>query len=173
MYMIASFNGLVCCINGISDEGIDDFHGDLQIWICNPSTEETLLLPQTRPLFGTEPCIGVGYRTDMSEYKVYSSSTGAWRNIGPMPHRPEAVCFSPYKSSHVFAGGKIYWLVSLDGPGKEVLFVTKETGLWSFDLGTNIWDKKTSPLTEYVNSVIFPFTESLVPCNVGLRLEKK
>nr|VDC71988.1 unnamed protein product [Brassica rapa] len=107
MLMIASFNGLVCCINQLSDENEEDF----QIWICNPSTEQTLLLPQGRPSFWTEPSIGVAYGPDMSEYKifrivsdgengaglhieceVYSSSTGAWRIIGCASS--SNVCFS-------------------------------------------------------------------------------
>ncbi|KAJ0264581.1 Uncharacterized protein HA466_0029100 [Hirschfeldia incana] len=143
MHMIASFNGLVCCINQISVEVEEDY----QIWICNPSTEETLLLPQGSPSFLTEPSIGVAYGSDISEYKifrivsdgpkitgeggfiieceVYSSSTGAWRSIGSVPHLPMYVSFSPHRSDHVFVGGKIYWLVSLEDPG-IILYVDME-----------------------------------------------
>lgn len=128
MHMISSFNGLVCCINQLSDECEEDY----QIWICNPSTEETLLLPRGRPSLWTEPSIGVAYGPDVSEYKifrifsvgektyeceVYSSGTGAWRSIGSVLHLPMYACFSPHRSGHVFAGGKIYWLVSLEDPG--------------------------------------------------------
>ncbi|CAH8330682.1 unnamed protein product [Eruca vesicaria subsp. sativa] len=138
MHMISSFNGLVCCINQVSDEDEDDYQNH-QIWICNPSTEETLLLPQGRPSFLAEPSIGVAYGPDISEYKifrifsvgekndgeedllleceVYSSSSGAWRSIGTVLHLPMYVGLSPHRSDHVFAGGKIYWLVSLEDPG--------------------------------------------------------
>uniref|UniRef100_M4F3W4 F-box associated beta-propeller type 1 domain-containing protein n=1 Tax=Brassica campestris TaxID=3711 RepID=M4F3W4_BRACM len=97
-----------------------------------------------RPSFWTEPSIGVAYGPDMSEYKifrivsdgengaglhieceVYSSSTGAWRIIGAVPHLPMYVFLSPHRSSHVFVGGKIYWLVSLEDPG-IILYVDME-----------------------------------------------
>lgn len=138
MHMIASFNGLVCCINQLSGEREDDY----QIWICNPSTEETRLLPQGRPSLWTKPSLGVAYGPDISDYKifrilcvgernigagegeedyryeceVYSSRTGEWRTIGDVPHLPMYVSFSPHRSDHVFVGGKIYWLVSLEDP---------------------------------------------------------
>ncbi|CAN6884943.1 unnamed protein product [Brassica oleracea] len=273
MHMIASFNGLVCCINQLSDEHEEDY----QIWICNPSTEQTLLLPQGRPSFWTEPSIGVAYGPDISEYKifrivndgdkitgegfhieceVYSSSTGAWRIIGAVPHLPMYVFLSPHRSSHVFVGGKIYWLVSLEDPGiilyvdmeerfgvmelphyptelreedritdctylinlggslslvvlhgdyfdvwmwKEaswvletrdefefldddeiVLFLTSSdkeilcvTGshLWTYHFNTRKWEKRGGPPTQFSNPAMFPFTESLLPCNGGVRLE--
>ncbi|CAN7105587.1 unnamed protein product [Brassica rapa subsp. narinosa] len=274
MHMIASFNGLVCCINQLSDENEDH-----QIWICNPSTEETLLLPQGRPSVWTEPSIGVAYGPDITEYKifrifcvgrrnagkgdylyeceVYSSSSGAWRGIGPVLHLPMYVYFRPHRSAHVFAGGKIYWLVSLKDPAgimlsvdmeenfevmelpyystdlrdedritvttylinlggslslvvlhvdsfdvwewkeaswvlviedylpfmnfcdivlfmtsseKEILFVT-ESHLWTYHLDTRKWRKRGRPPTRFTNPAIFPFTESLLPCNGGVRLE--
>ncbi|CAH8362548.1 unnamed protein product [Eruca vesicaria subsp. sativa] len=313
MHMISSFNGLVCCINQVSDEDEDDYQNN-QIWICNPSTEETLLLPQGRPSFLVEPSIGVAYGPDISEYKifrifsiwicnpsteetlllpqgrpsflvepsigvaygpdiseykifrifsvgekndgeegllleceVYSSSTGAWRSIGTVLHLPI--------SDHVFAGGKIYWLVSLEDPGiilsvdmderfgvielphyptelreedritvathlinlggslslvvlhaysfdvwvwkeaswvlvieydfpfegdelvlsitsseNEILFVT-ESHLWTYHLDTRKWNKRGKPPTRFKNPAMFPFTESLLPCNGGVRLE--
>ncbi|KAJ4888528.1 F-box family protein-related [Raphanus sativus] len=268
MHMISSFNGLVCCINQLSDECEEDY----QIWICNPSTEETLLLPRGRPSLWTEPSIGVAYGPDVSEYKifrifsvgektyeceVYSSGTGAWRSIGSVLHLPMYACFSPHRSGHVFAGGKIYWLVSLEDPGvilsvdmeerfgvvelprystdlreedgitvggtylinmggslslvvlhadyfdvwvwKEeagwvlvtrddfpfmddeiVLFVTSSekeilcvtgTHLWSYHFNTRKWKRKGRPPTRFVNPAVFPFTESLLPCNGGGRLE--
>nr|VDD45536.1 unnamed protein product [Brassica oleracea] len=70
MHMIASFNGLVCCINQLYDEHEVDY----QIWICNPSTEETLLLPQGRPSVWTEPSIGVAYGPDImsTKFSAYS-----------------------------------------------------------------------------------------------------
>ncbi|KAJ0242723.1 hypothetical protein HA466_0206510 [Hirschfeldia incana] len=275
MHMISSFNGLVCCINQLSDECEEDY----QIWICNPSTEETLLLPQGRPSSWTEPSIGVAYGPDISDYKifrifsvgeknagegdlvyeceVYSSSTGAWRSIGSVLHLPMYACFSPHRSGHVFAGGKIYWLVSLEDPGlilsvdmeerfgvielphystdlreeegitvgtylinlggslslvvlhedyfdiwvwKEtswvlvttdyfpflddeiVLFVTSSekeilcvTGshLWTYHFNTRKWKRKGRSPTRFVNPAVFPFTESLLPCNGGVRLEGK
>ncbi|CDY29445.1 BnaC05g32250D [Brassica napus] len=250
MLMIASFNGLVCCINQLSDENEEDY----QIWICNPATEQTLLLPQGRPSFWTEPSIGVAYGPDMSdEYKifrifcvgkrnagkgdylyeceVYSSSSGAWRGIGPVLHLPMYVCFSPHRSAHVFAGGKIYWLVSLEDPAGIMLSVDMEENFevmelpyYSTDLryedritaatylinlgGSpslvvlhadyfDVWEWKeaswvfviadefdfmdfaeivlfmTSPPTRFTNPAIFPFTESLLPCNGGVRLAGK
>ncbi|KAG2306344.1 hypothetical protein Bca52824_026092 [Brassica carinata] len=272
MHMISSFNGLVCCINQLSDE----YEEDYQIWICNPSTEETLLLPQGRPSLWTEPSLGVAYGPDISDYKifrifsvgerntgegvlyeceVYSSSTGAWRSIGSVPHLPMYVFLSPHRSSHVFAGGKIYWLVSLEDPGiilsvdmeehfevmelpqystelrdedritvatylinlggslslvvlhadyfdiwvwreaswvlvttddlpftdyEIVLFLTSSekeilcvTGLhlWTYRFNTRRWKRRGRPPTQFVTPAMFPFTESLLPCNGGVRLE--
>ncbi|CAG7876994.1 unnamed protein product, partial [Brassica rapa] len=271
MLMIASFNGLVCCINQLSDENEEDY----QIWICNPATEQTLLLPQGRPSFWTEPSIGVAYGPDMSEYKifrivsdgengaglhieceVYSSSTGAWRIIGAVTHLPMYVFLIPHRSSHVFVGGKIYWLVSLEDPGiilyvdmeerfgvmelpyyspdlryedritdctylinlggslslvvlhvdyfdiwewkeaswvpviedylpfmnfseivlfltsseKEILCVT-EWQWWTYHVNTRKWEERGGPPTQFTNPAMFPFTESLLPCNGGVRLE--
>ncbi|KAJ4894148.1 F-box family protein-related [Raphanus sativus] len=273
MHMIASFNGLVCCINQLSDE----YEVDYQIWICNPSTEQTLLLPQGRPSFWTEPSIGVAYGPDISEYKifrifsdgeknagegllveceVYSSITGAWRrSIGSVPHLPMYNYFIPHRSGHVFVGGKIYWLVSLEDPGlilsvdmeerfevmelphypkglreedritictylidlggslslvvlhgeyfdiwewkeasweleerdelpdmdyeivssvtsseKEILFVTG-SDLWTYHLNIRKWKRRDRPPTRSIYPATFPFTESLLPCNGGVRLE--
>ncbi|KAJ0264579.1 hypothetical protein HA466_0029080 [Hirschfeldia incana] len=272
MHMIASFNGLVCCINQMSDEHEEDN----QIWICNPSTEETLLLPQGRPSSWTQPSIGVAYGPDISEYKifrifsdgerntggdllveceVYSSSTGAWRSIGSVPHLPMSVYYSPHRSGHVSVGGKIYWLVSFEDPEpglilyvdmeerfgvmelpqfpseprdedritictylinlggslsivvlhgyyfdiwvweeaswvlediaylpdmdyelvlfltsseKEILCVT-ESHLWTYHFNTRKW-KKSGPFTWFTNPAMFLFTESILPCNGGVKL---
>ncbi|KAF2572859.1 hypothetical protein F2Q70_00002363 [Brassica cretica] len=171
MHMIASFNGLVCCINQLSDEHEVDY----QIWICNPSTEETLLLPQGRPSVWTEPSIGVAYGPDISEYKifrifcvgkrnagkgdylyeceVYSSSTGAWRSIGPVLHLPMYVCFSPHRSDHVFAGGKIYWLVSLEDPAGIMLSVDMEENFEVMELpyySTDLRDEDRITVATYL-----------------------
>ncbi|CAN7047247.1 unnamed protein product [Brassica oleracea var. botrytis] len=187
---------------------------------------------------------------------MYSSSTGAWRIIGAVPHLPMYVFLSPHRSSHVFVGGKIYWLVSLEDPGiilyvdmeerfgvmelphyptelreedritdatylinlggslalvvlhgdyfdiwvwKEaswvletrdefelldddeiVLFLTSSekeilcvTGshLWTYHLDTRKLKKRGGPPTQFSNPAMFPFTESLLPCNGGVRLE--
>ncbi|CAA7013259.1 unnamed protein product [Microthlaspi erraticum] len=136
MYTIASFNGLLCCINLLTEEDTEeDDDIDLQIWIVNPCMGETLLLPQgTPPSFGFVPNVGVAYVG--SEYKVfrifcagkemagyrfecevYSSSSGSWRNIGTVPCVPMGILV-PFKSRHVFVAGKIYWLSCLDAPGK-------------------------------------------------------
>ncbi|CAN7106268.1 unnamed protein product, partial [Brassica rapa subsp. narinosa] len=170
MHMIASFNGLVCCINQLCDENEDH-----QIWICNPSTEETLLLPQGRPSVWTEPSIGVAYGPDISDYKifrifcvgrrnagkgdylyeceVYSSSSGAWRGIGPVLHLPMYVYFRPHRSAHVFAGGKIYWLVSLKDPAGIMLSVDMEENFEVMKLpyySTDLRDEDRITVTTYL-----------------------
>ncbi|VVA98972.1 unnamed protein product [Arabis nemorensis] len=66
MHMISSFNGLICCKNWVYENEL----WDLKIWICNPCTGETLLLPQGRPSFGFVPIVGVAYGSDISDYKV-------------------------------------------------------------------------------------------------------
>lgn len=145
MYTIASFNGLICCINLLTDDDdnkVGNMFRDLQIWIVNPCMGETLLLPQGTPSsFAFVPNVGVAYVGSdykvfrifcagkaLAEYRfeceVYSSSTGSWRNIGTVPCVPMGI-ITPYKSAHVFVGGKIYWLSSLDAPG-EILSVDWE-----------------------------------------------
>ncbi|ESQ49083.1 hypothetical protein EUTSA_v10022358mg, partial [Eutrema salsugineum] len=146
MYMVSSFNGLICCINDNDVSGNDDFY-DLQIRIINPCTREIFLLPQGTPSFRFEPAIGVAYGTGNNldykvfrffcpgdkerffECEVYHSGTGVWKNIGSVPCIPMYSHFSPFRSSHVFVGGKIYWLSSLDEPG-EILSVDFE-GIFS------------------------------------------
>ncbi|VVB01579.1 unnamed protein product [Arabis nemorensis] len=71
LYMISSFNGLICCIYRIYDKTVGSKFRDLQIWICNPSTGETLPLPQGTPSFGVEPSVGVAYGSDISDYRVF------------------------------------------------------------------------------------------------------
>ncbi|XP_010545552.1 PREDICTED: F-box protein At5g07610 [Tarenaya hassleriana] len=54
------------------------------------------------------------------ECEVYSSSTGSWRGIGQVPRIPMRIFSSTHVSTHVFVGGKIYWLVASkysDTPG--------------------------------------------------------
>ncbi|CAH8261214.1 unnamed protein product [Arabidopsis lyrata] len=150
LYMISSFNGLICCVNVIFDEDVESKFFDLQIWICNPCTGETLLLPQGRPSFECEPCVGVAYSSNTSDYRIFrifctgkkipeeresvegyyvregyayecemfSSSTGSWKNIGLVPCVPMDCGLRPYKTGHICVEGKVYWLVSLDEPGK-------------------------------------------------------
>ncbi|CAF2074023.1 unnamed protein product [Brassica oleracea] len=48
------------------------------------------------------------------ECEVYSSITGVWENIGHVPCVPMYLHLSPFSCGHVFVGGKIYWLSSLD-----------------------------------------------------------
>ncbi|EOA30775.1 hypothetical protein CARUB_v10013919mg [Capsella rubella] len=293
MYMVSSYNGLICCVNEICDEDVQNKFCDLQIWICNPCTRETLLLPQGRPSFGFVPSVGVAYGSDISDYRifrifcirkkipiekvtvkgyyyqegevvytlayeceVYSSSNGSWKNIGPVPCFPMRSAVRPFRSGHIFVGGKIYWLASLDEPGEilsvdlegkfEVinlpeypdgihgeetitdatylmnlqgslsLFVlhpsymdiwvwkhdgekyswdpllTEKTPIkdeelvitvsslknkiicltdtqWRvYDMGTKKWKKIRSPSTGFRNPAVFPFTESIRPCNGGV-----
>ncbi|CAN6923626.1 unnamed protein product, partial [Brassica oleracea var. botrytis] len=154
MYMVSSFNGLICCVNRVRVREANEFC-DLKIWIVNPCTGETLLLPQGRPSFQFEPSVGVAYgSTDYNvfriycsgkkvpeemvferydfregqldtvyrytlayECEVYSSITGVWENIGHVPCVPMYLHLSPFSCGHVFVGGKIYWLSSLDDEG--------------------------------------------------------
>jgi len=299
MYMISSYNGIICCVNMIYDEDVENKFCDLQIWICNPITKETLLLPQGTPSFEFEPSIGVAYGSDVSDYKVYrifctgkiipeergpaegfyvqegrfftkyghslayecevySSSTGSWKNIGTVPCLPMSCSLRPYRrTGHIFVGGKVYWLVSLDAPGKilsvdlegkfEVInlpayadglredeqiteashlinlkgslgllvlhpenmdvWVWKHDGerySWVFqfkdvvpikddelilavtaldnkiicvnethwriyDMETEKWKRRKSPRTGFRNPVVLPFTESVLPCNGGVK----
>ncbi|EOA30667.1 hypothetical protein CARUB_v10013805mg [Capsella rubella] len=167
MYMISSFNGLICCLNLISvEDNVERKLCDLQIWICNPCTRETLLLPQGRPSCNFEPSVGVAYGSEIGEYRVfrifcvgkkipeerldvegyyvregefipkyryalayecevYSSSSGYWKNIGPVPCFPMRAVVRPFRTGHIFVGGKIYWLASLAEPG-EILSVDWE-----------------------------------------------
>ncbi|CAN8270296.1 unnamed protein product [Cochlearia groenlandica] len=151
MNMISSFNGLICCVTHISREDMGNELWDVQIWICNPCTGETLLLPQGTPSYKRKPIVGVTYASNTSDYKVfrifcagkkipeeivhtemcfekgryfrgnwfamdyqcevYSSITGSWKIIGPMPLMCGCLC--PYRSSHAFVGEKLFWLVYL------------------------------------------------------------
>ncbi|CAA7030689.1 unnamed protein product [Microthlaspi erraticum] len=137
MYTIALFNGFICYINCLTDidEEVGNMYYDLQIWIVNPDMGESLLLPQRKtPSFGYVLNVGVAYLRsdykvflifcagkDLKDYRfeceVYSSSTSSWRNIGTMHCVPMGI-LTPFKSHYVFVGGKIYWLSSLDAPGK-------------------------------------------------------
>ncbi|CAN8270293.1 unnamed protein product [Cochlearia groenlandica] len=150
MFMISSFNGLICCINHMGDNK----SLDLQIWICNPCTGETLVLPKGTPSYGVEPSFGVTYASDTSDYKVfrifgtgkklpeqtvptvfgfgkgrfftgnwyamnyecevYSSITRSWKKIGPVHRAPMHFGENPQRWTHAFAGGKLFWLVSVD-----------------------------------------------------------
>ncbi|XP_010488047.1 PREDICTED: F-box protein At5g07610-like [Camelina sativa] len=295
MYMISSSNGIICCVNTICDEDVENKFCHLQIWICNPCTRETLLLPQGRPSFGIEPSVGVAYGSDISDYRifrifcvrkeipkekvtvkgyyfregqvvyalafeceVYSSNNGSWKNIGSVPCVPMCSGLRPYRTGHIFVGGKIYWLVSLDEPGeilsvdlegrfevinlpeyKDVIneedkiteathliifqgslallvlhpsemdiWVWKDDGdkySWDlvltiktpirdeelvlsvtslknniicvtethwriYDVETKIWRKRRGPRTGFRNPAVFPFTESILPCNGGVGL---
>ncbi|CAH2054297.1 unnamed protein product, partial [Thlaspi arvense] len=160
MYMISSFNGLICCVNYINEENVEGNNfWDLQIRIINPCTGETLLLPQGTPSFKFEPSFGVAYGSDefkvfrifcqekvpkekvydgfyyeggrvlrahtsavVYECEVYSSRTCVWENIGTVPCVPMYTHLSPFRSVHVFVGGKVYWLSSLFEP-EEILSV--------------------------------------------------
>ncbi|XP_048633231.1 uncharacterized protein LOC106358751 [Brassica napus] len=153
-YMISSFNGVICCVNRVRVRDANEFC-DLKIWIVNPCTGETLLLPQRRPSFQFQPSVGVAYgSTDYKvfriycsgkkvpeemvferydfregqldtvyrytlayECEVYSSITGVWENIGHVPCVPMYLHLSPFSCGHVFVGGKIYWMSSLDDEG--------------------------------------------------------
>ncbi|XP_010508647.1 PREDICTED: F-box protein At5g07610-like [Camelina sativa] len=294
MYMISSFNGLICCVNLFCDEDVESKFCDLQIWICNPCTRETLLLPQGRPSFDFVPSVGVAYGSDISDYRifrifcvgkkipeerrgvmgycfrdgriipeyryalayeceVYSSSNGSWQNIGSVPCVPMRSGLSPFRTAHIFVGGKIYWLVSLDEPGeilsvdlegrfqvlnlpeyedvineedkiteatyliifqgslgllvlhpgkmdiwvlkdnwvlefridtpirdeelvcsvtvlKNKIICVTETHWRIYDVETKIWRKRRGPRTGFWNPAVFPFTESILPCNGGVGL---
>ncbi|KAL1197358.1 F-box protein [Cardamine amara subsp. amara] len=276
MFMIASFNGLICCVNQLCDKDIESKFRDLQIWICNPCTGEALLLPQGTPSFVLEPSVGVAFGSDISDYRIfrifctgnkdsgkwvnecemYSSITGSWKNIGRVPEVPLNSGLRPYRSTHVFVGGKVYWLVSLEEPGKILsvdlegkfdvinlpeysddlrgddkitdathltifqgslsvvvlhvdhmdIWILQEDGSWVdhihpmdydeeeddmvlgitsvknqilcmtsthwwiYDMDTRIWRYKRGPRTGLVNPAAFPFTESILPCNGGVRL---
>ncbi|CAN8268921.1 unnamed protein product [Cochlearia groenlandica] len=172
MYMISSFNGLICCINHIFDRNKYDGVLDIQVWISNPSTREILFLPQGSPSFNFEPSIGVAYGSDVSDYKVfrvfcavkktpkeggseevsfvhecevYSSTTGAWENIGPVPCVPMYSCFSPFRSRHVFAEGRVCWLSSLKGKGK---ILSVDLSGRCEELRLPLYDKKYFPKEE-------------------------
>ncbi|VVB16720.1 unnamed protein product [Arabis nemorensis] len=298
MHIISSFNGLICCINRIYDKDVESELCDLQIWICNPFTGETLLLPQGRRSYQFVPSVGVAYYSNTSDYlvfrifcvgkkspeervfdgydypdghmvrkyqyalayecEVYSSNTGSWRNIGPVPCLPMNSYYSPFRSAHVFVGGKVYWLSSLVGrgkilsvdlrgkfkviklphysdglkeedsitegsylinlrgalsmvvlhpgymdtwvwkegdkksstwvceyvdknpndddlelvlamtsSGKQIMCMTNERWCY-FDVETGTWTKKRVNSAEFESPVVFPFTESVLPCNGGL-----
>ncbi|XP_010517689.1 PREDICTED: putative F-box protein At3g10430 [Camelina sativa] len=273
MYMISSFNGLICCVNLFCDEDVESKFCDLQIWICNPCTRETLLLPQGTPSFDFVPSVGVAYDSDICDYRifrvfcarvgyyfceVYSSKNGSWKIIGSVPRLPMRSGLRPFRTGHIFVGGKIYWLVSLDEPGeilsvdlegrfdvmnlpkysddlndenkiteathllifqgslalfvlhpgqmdiwvwkdngekyswdlvlaidtpirdeelvlsvtslKNKLVCVNETHWRIYDVETKIWRKIRGPRTGFCNPAIFPFTESILPCNGGVGL---
>ncbi|KAJ9672007.1 hypothetical protein PVL29_025588 [Vitis rotundifolia] len=134
--MICSFNGLICCIDMQShflrkriQRKTPDIHiynpvivkglrrRTLDILICNPATQQVLLLPPT-PESNYPGKVGVSFGPTINEYKVfqffytevhlyeclvYSSITGSWKSIGTIAHSPSG------SSNHVCINGIVYW----------------------------------------------------------------
>lgn len=122
--MICTFNGLIFCINYVGPSDMTEV-SDLDIVICNPATQDVLLLPNGSPSF-EDPAVGVAFGPGVNEYKVYrffctesetelklvqyevySSITGSWRAMGNVE-------YFPMDSSHVFVNGRVYWFLSSD-----------------------------------------------------------
>ena len=134
--MICSFNGLICCIdiqthflrkwiqrrtpdthiyNPVIGKGLR--RSTLDILVCNPATQQVLLLPPT-PESKYPGAVGVSFGPTINEYKVfqffyremhlyecwvYSSITGSWKSIGTIAHCPSGSC------NHACINGIVYW----------------------------------------------------------------
>ena len=135
--MVCSFNGLVCCIKHHTRHVCKCDHVDirgmkkLSITICNPATQQFLLLPPASasdcPNHHNLCTVGVSYHSTINEYKVfqfffskqrpyecmvYSSITGSWKSLAT-----STVDHLESSNKHVCINGTVYWLCRsiLDG----------------------------------------------------------
>lgn len=129
LLVIASFNGLICCVNDVK---IWQGSYEVDIRICNPATREVLVLPRSHlsidiPTFGvlysnryhfykiykffSEP---IDLETGYTQCEVYSSKTGAWKQLASVPWLLLTYPSLSLVSNHVCINEKLYWFISDD-----------------------------------------------------------
>ncbi|KAI3509962.1 hypothetical protein L1887_25487 [Cichorium endivia] len=152
--LIASFNGLICCVNDVSPYRRSY---DVDLLVCNPATREVLVLPSSH-LSVYMPTFGVLYSNNYHIYKifkffsdpidfemgytqceVYSSKTGEWNLLGRVPSHPIRNPSRPLVSNHVCVNEKLYWFISdgeeFDIPS-SILMVDMDNNFWEISLPT-------------------------------------
>ncbi|XP_049375488.1 F-box/kelch-repeat protein At3g06240-like [Solanum verrucosum] len=113
---------IYCCYNGLALLGINEYKylGDIKLLLWNPSTRESIILPQTGFSVALDFTCGLGYDSTSDDYKILkvghqscsellSLKSGSWRKIGKHPSGIYPVRSSTMDSL-AFLHGAFHWL---------------------------------------------------------------
>ncbi|KAG5572075.1 hypothetical protein H5410_061841 [Solanum commersonii] len=106
---------IYCCYNGLTLLGINEYKylGDIKLLLWNPSTRESIILPQTGFSVALDFTCGLGYDSTSDDYKILkvghqscsellSLKSGSWRKIGKHPSGISPVVVSLDISNEVY-----------------------------------------------------------------------